>query len=280
MNSAMSPVPSSLPVLFVPHGSPNFALRPGAAGAAVARFAASLPRPQAIVIVSAHWRTDVPTVGLSESPLTIHDFGGFPEALRSIHYPAKGNRALGESIAARLQASGFLTTSDTQRGLDHGAWIPLRQMFPAADIPVVTLSLQPHRGTEHHLRLGAALADLPAAGVLIVASGNLTHNLADYQGATAETASPPYVRRFAHWVGKQLERGSSEALLRYRSLAPEATRAHPSEEHLLPLLVALGAAGNHWHAEPIFQGIDEQVLAMDSFAFWPTAYRVQHGEAA
>ncbi|MDQ5905441.1 MAG: dioxygenase extradiol [Pseudomonadota bacterium] len=277
---------TSLPVLFVPHGSPNFALHPGAAGAAIARFAKSLPRPQAIVIVSAHWSTDVATVGLAEAPQTIHDFGGFPDALRSISYPARGNRALGETIAAKLQVSGFATRLDTRRGLDHGAWIPLRQMYPNADVPVVTLSLQPHRGTEHHLRLGAALADLPAAGVLIVASGNLTHNLADFQTAAADTPSPAYVRRFADWIGKQLERGSSEALLRYRSLAPDATRAHPSEEHLLPLLVALGAAGNagnagnDWRAEPIYQGIDEQVLAMDSFAFWPAAHGVQQGEAA
>ena len=130
------------------------------------------------------------------------------------------------------------------------------------------------------------MADLPAAGVLIVASGNLTHNLADFQTAAADTPSPTYVRRFADWIGKQLERGSSEALLRYRSLAPDAARAHPSEEHLLPLLVALGAAGNagnaenDWRAEPIYQGIDEHVLAMDSFAFWPAAHGVQHGEAA
>lgn len=274
---------TSLPVLFVPHGSPNFALHPGTAGAAISRFTAGLPRPRAIVVASAHWCTEVATVGLSEAPQTIHDFGGFPEALRRIDYPARGDRALGKTVVAKLQAAGFTPEVDAQRGLDHGAWIPLRQMYPDADIPVVTVSLQPHRGTEHHLRLGAALADLPATGVLIVASGNLTHNLADFQVATADAPSPEYVRRFADWIGKQLERGSSEALLRYRGLAPDATRAHPSDEHLLPLLVALGAAGkarNNWRAEPIYRGIDEHVLAMDSFAFWPAAHGTQHGEAA
>lgn len=267
-------------MLFVPHGSPNFALKPGAAGAAISALAAKLPRPRAILLISAHWATDIATVGAAEQPPTIHDFHGFPAELQAITYPAHGDRVLGEQILAALYAAGFEARIDTQRGLDHGAWIPLRQMYPAADIPVVTLSLQPHRGTEHHFRLGTVLAALPASGVLIVASGNLTHNLADYQAAGRDSAVAGYVHPFAEWVWKQLERGSSEALLRYRNLAPNAARAHPSEEHLLPLHVALGAAGNLWHAERLYSGIDDHVLAMDSFAFWPTPSEQTTGEHA
>lgn len=259
----------ALPVLFVPHGAPSFALHPGAAGAALARVATTLPRPRAIVVVSAHWSTDEPTVGGAEWPETIHDFHGFPPALDAIRYPAHGAPALADEVAATLRVAGFAAQVDRQRGLDHGAWIPLRLLYPEADVPVLTLSLQAHRGAEHHLRLGRALAGLPAAGVLLVASGNLTHNLADFRLGESGAAAPAYVRRFADWIWQQLERGSSEALLRYRCLAPEAARAHPSEEHLLPLFVALGAAGNVWQVERLYSGIDDRVLAMDSFAFRP-----------
>ncbi|HEX5802462.1 MAG TPA: class III extradiol ring-cleavage dioxygenase [Azospira sp.] len=258
-----------LPVLFVPHGAPSFALHPGAAGAALTRFAAALPQPRAILVVSAHWSTEEPTVGGSEWPATVHDFHGFPAALDTIRYPAPGAPALADEIAATLAAAGFAARVDRQRGLDHGAWIPLRLLYPEADVPVLTLSLQAHRGAEHHLRLGRALAALPAAGVLIVASGNLTHNLADFRLGWGDSEAPAYVRRFADWIWQQLERGSAEALLRYRSLAPDAARAHPSEEHLLPLFVALGAAGEVWHSERFYNGIDDRVLAMDSFAFRP-----------
>ncbi|MCP5268095.1 MAG: dioxygenase [Zoogloeaceae bacterium] len=257
------------PVLFLPHGAPSFALQPGAAGAAVSSFAGSLRRPRAIVVISAHWCTDVATVGTASAPDTLHDFHGFARALYAIRYPAHGDRALGEHVAELLRQAGLDTSIDEQRGLDHGAWIPLRQMFPDADIPVVSLSLQPHRGTEHHLRLGAALAALPAQGILIVGSGNLTHNLNDYRPTSGEVPAPDYIRRFADWIWMQLQRGSSAALLRYRSLAPDAVRAHPSEEHLLPLLVALGAAGNDWRVERLYSGISDHALAMDSFAFWP-----------
>ncbi|MBI2308855.1 MAG: dioxygenase [Rhodocyclales bacterium] len=261
--------PTSLPVLFVPHGAPSFALHPGPAGAALTRFATGLPRPRAILVVSAHWSTDEPTVGGAEWPQTIHDFHGFPAALDAIRYPAQGAPALADEIAATLAAAGFAARVDRQRGLDHGAWIPLRLLYPEADVPVLTLSLQAHRGAEHHLRLGRALTGLPSAGVLLVASGNLTHNLADFRLGGGSAEAPAYVRRFADWVWQQLERGSAEALLRYRGLAPDAARAHPSEEHLLPLFVALGAAGNDWRAERLYSGIDDRVLAMDSFAFRP-----------
>ncbi|MFC5299945.1 dioxygenase [Azospira restricta] len=268
------------PTLFVPHGAPTFALHPGAAGAALTRFAAALPRPRAVLVVSAHWSTDAPTVGGAEWPATVHDFHGFPPALAAIRYPAPGAPALADEIAATLAAAGFAARVDRQRGLDHGAWIPLRLLYPEADVPVLTLSLQAHRGAEHHLRLGRALTGLPAAGVLLVASGNLTHNLADFRLGGGDADTLAYVGRFADWVWQQLERGSAEALLRYRGLAPDAARAHPSEEHLLPLFVALGAAGNDWRAERIYSGIDDRVLAMDSFAFRPRNPDNANGEPA
>lgn len=268
-NAAMS----ALPTLFVPHGAPTFALRPGAAGAALAAAADRLPRPRAIVVVSAHWETAVPSVGVPAATgtrRTIHDFRGFPEPLYNIDYPASGDAAIGTEVLATLAAAGFLA-HPVERGLDHGAWIPLRLMYPAADIPVVPLALQHGQGPAYHHALGKALAGLPASGILIVASGNLTHNLRDYQTAHRDKTSPAYVAHFAEWIAERLAARDLDALLDYRAQAPDAARAHPSEEHLLPLFVALGAAGNEWHAERLHSGIDDHVLAMDSFALWPSS---------
>jgi len=258
------------PSLFVPHGAPTAALRPGAAGAALSRAAAGLTRPRAVVIASAHWDTPEPTVGLADRPATIHDYWGFPRELYGIDYPATGCREAAGEVLEQLRAAGFAAAGDSQRGLDHGAWIPLRQMFPEADVPVIPLSLQYARGPAHHLAVGQALAPLAARGFLIVGSGNLTHNLRDYQLAAGKGAPAfDYVRAFADWIWQRLQAGDTEALLDYRRLAPGAVRAHPSDEHLLPLYLALGAAGVGARAERLHAGIDEYVIAMDAFAFHP-----------
>lgn len=257
-----------LPSLFVPHGAPTFALRPGAAGAALARQAAGLPRPRAVVAMSAHWETARPTVGTATRLETMHDFRGFPEALYRIRYPATGCPEAARAVGRAIEANGMQVDFDADRGLDHGAWVPLRKMFPEADVPVVPLSLQPGAGPEHALRVGRALAPLRREGLLIVASGNLTHNLRDYSEAGPAHAEPPaYVRRFADWIHQQLVAGDTAALLDYRAQAPDARRAHPSEEHLLPLFVALGAAGEPFETLRFHAGIDDAALAMDAFAF-------------
>lgn len=267
----MTQLPTPLPILFVPHGAPTFALNPGAAGAALATMARRLPRPRAILIVSAHWATVAPTVGTAARNRTVHDFGGFPDDLYAIDYPAAGDAGLAARIASLLSAAGDIGVPviDDRHGLDHGAWIPLRLMYPRADIPVVALSLQPALGSGHHFRLGQALASLPADGILIIASGNLTHNLRDYQQTRNDELTPSYVRAFADWVWNRLQAGDVDALLDYRAIAPAAARAHPSEEHLLPIHFALGAAGSDWHAERLHASVTDRVLAMDSFALWP-----------
>jgi len=256
------------PALFVPHGAPTFALQPGAAGAALERLAARLPLPRAIVVVSAHWTTKVPTVGLAERPETIHDFSGFPAELYAVQYPATGCPEAAREVAGSLVEAGLPVTLDPARGLDHGAWVPLRLMFPDADVPVIPLSIQPRDGTAGALRLGRAVAPLLDRGFLVVASGNVTHNLADYVGASrVRHGTPAYVREFADWVWERLLARDVAGLLDYRSLAPDAARAHPTEEHLLPLYVALGAAGEDFGAERPHAGIDDYVLAMDTYSF-------------
>lgn len=256
------------PSLFVPHGAPTFALRPGAAGAAIAEEAAGLSHMRAVIVVSAHWDTAVPTVGSAARPQTIHDFGGFPDELSRIRYPATGCARGSEEVVAALRTAGIDAVSDAGRGLDHGAWIPLRMMYPDAEVPVVPLSIQSARGPAHHLQLGRALAPLAARGFLIVGSGNLTHNLRDFQSAVlAGGQTPGYIREFADWMWRHIESGDERSLLDYRRLAPGGARAHPHEDHLLPLFVALGAAGEHPHSRRFHAGVDDYVLAMDAFEF-------------
>ena len=258
------------PSLFVPHGAPTFALRPGAAGAAIAAAAGALSLPRAIVIVSAHWDTALPTGGLADRPETIHDFWGFPEELYALRYPASGCREAAEEVVAAIQTAGLPVERDAGRGLDHGAWVPLRLMFPDADVPVVPLSIQSHGGPQQAYQLGQALAPLAARGFLIVASGNVTHNLRDYQTAARNGGqTPAYVRQFADWIAARLDAGDIPALLDYRRQAPGAVQSHPSDEHLLPLYVALGAGGENARAERFHSGIDDYVIAMDAYSFLP-----------
>lgn len=261
-----------LPSLFVPHGAPTFALHPGAAGTRLARLGSELPRPRAIVVASAHWDTPTPLVGAAAQPETIHDFWGFPEPLYDFHYPAPGAPDVASDVVELLGQAGFAAEPSGDRGLDHAIWIPLRLMFPHADVPVVPLSIQSHAGPEYHYRLGQALAPLLRNDVLVIGSGNLTHNLRDYQLATVSGGgTPPYVHEFADWVWQRLEGNNLAALFDYRRYAPAAQRAHPTEDHLLPLYVALGAAGANQEATRLHAGVDDLVLAMDVFAFQPRA---------
>ena len=260
----------TLPSLFVPHGAPTFALRPGAAGAALATRAATLQQPRAIVIVSAHWDTAVPTISFADRLETIYDFWGFPDALYQIRYPATGCREAAEEVAQAIAEAGLPVARDEQRGLDHGAWVPLRLMFPEADVPVVPLSLQSHGGPEAAYRLGQALAPLAARGFLIIGSGSITHNLRDFQLAWHNGGqTPAYVRQFADWLAERLAAQDIPALLDYRRQAPGGVQAHPSDEHLLPLYVALGAGGAQARAERFHAGIDDHVIAMDAYSFLP-----------
>lgn len=259
---------SNRSVLFVPHGSPMFALQPGAAGAAMNDVVASMGTPRAIVVVSPHWETSVPTVGTATRLETIHDFGGFDPRLFEIQYPATGCPEAAAQVTQALQAAGLSVATDAHRGLDHGAWVPLRQMFPDADVPVVPLSVQHHGGPQHAYRVGQALAPLAEQGFLIVASGNITHNLRDWQRISMTgQATPGYVQQFADWVHSQMSARQTDALLGYRATQPAGTLAHPRDEHLLPLFTALGAAGADAQPEAFYRGIYDHVIAMDGYTF-------------
>jgi 4,5-DOPA dioxygenase extradiol len=262
-------VTAPLPVVFVSHGSPMHALEAGAAGEAWAALGRGLPRPRAILIVSAHWETDAPALTGAAQPETIHDFYGFPEPLYRIRYPAPGAPELAERAAALLGGAGFAAQVDPARGLDHGAWSPLLHAYPDADVPVVQLSLQSAHGTRHHLAVGRALAPLAAEGVLLVGSGHMTHNLHDWVRGAGEVPPAPYALEFQAWIAARIGARDLEALADYRSHAPHAVRAHPSEEHFLPLFFALGAAAPGGASERLYEGIEGGALAMDAWLFRP-----------
>lgn len=255
-----------LPVVFVSHGVPTLALEPGPARGALAALGTSLPRPRSILVVSAHWETPEPEVGVSLQPETIHDFYGFPQALYAMRYPAPGAPALAARAAALLEAAG-IEAKAVDRGLDHGAWVPLSLMFPAADIPVTQLSLQTARGTAHHWRLGELLRPLRDEGVLILASGSVTHNLGEFGRYRYDDDAPAWVTAFNDWLHARLLGMEREALLDYRDRAPHAARNHPTPEHLLPLFVAAGAATPGVAPRRVHAGYTYGVIGMDAYRF-------------
>lgn len=259
----------TLPTLFLSHGSPMHAIEPTTASRAWQELGRTLPKPRAILIVSGHWESSVPLVTGSANPQTIHDFGGFPAALYQIEYPARGDPDLAARAVALLKHEGIAAGVDGNRGLDHGAWVPLRWMYPDASVPVVQLSLQTELGPAHHLRVGRALASLGNEDVLVVGSGHTTHNLGDWMRGRDGGTPLPYAEAFARWLGEKLEGHDVEALLDYRHEAPGAVRAHPTEEHFLPLFVALGAAGDAATPEPLLRGFEGNALALDSYLFRP-----------
>ena len=270
-----------LPTVFVSHGSPMHAIDAGRAGDVWAELGRTLPRPSAVLIASAHWETELPMLSTARQPETIHDFGGFPPELYKISYPAKGAPNVAQRAIELLKSGGLTGTANACRGLDHGAWVPLRRMFPNAEVPVAQVSIQPSLDAAHHLRLGAALAPLASEGVLVIGSGHITHNLRDWMDkvrardsrAVTDGAAEEYVSEFREWIADKLLHDDRAALVRWRELAPHAARAHPTPEHLLPLFVAFGAAcradGRPPRVQRLDAGVDSGVLAMDAYIFSP-----------
>lgn len=253
-----------LPSLFISHGSPMLALEPGASGPALARLAAELPRPKAIVLVSAHWESRELLVASGERPDTWHDFGGFPPALFAVQYPAPGQPALAAEVAKLLTDAGLPARLDPNRPFDHGAWVPLSLMYPAADIPVVQVSLPSREGPALQEQVGKILSSLRDQGVLLIGSGSITHNLRELSWQAGPEQALPWALAFRDWMVDRLTLDDSDALLDYRQQAPHAVRNHPSDEHLLPLYFARGAGERFSIAH---QGFTLGALGMDIYRF-------------
>ena len=258
---------SALPTLFVSHGSPMLILEDVPARRFLAGLGGLLPRPKAILVMSAHWNTRVPAVSVATRPATIHDFYGFPPELYRQQYPAPGAAEVAARAAALLDAAGIATATVGDYGLDHGAWAPLKLAYPAADIPVAQIAVQPNADPRHHFAIGAALRPLRDEGILLMGSGSFTHNLGGLTRGPGEIPVAPWAQGFIDWMVAAMEQGRTDDLLDYRSKAPFARENHPTDEHLLPFYFALGAATPGARVERLHQGVMYGALAMDTFQF-------------
>ena len=253
------------PVFFISHGAPTFATEPGKLGAQLQAIGRQLTGIRAVLVVSPHWQTRGVEVMTTAQPDTVHDFGGFPAELYALCYPAPGHPDLAREAAQRLTQAGFTARLQAQRGLDHGAWVPLYHLLPQAQVPVFQVSMPLDLDTRQALQMGLALAALRTQGVVIVGSGSMTHNLYEVREPGAQPL--PYVQDFTTWVRTAVATHGIAHLANYRVEAPHAQRAHPSEEHFLPLLVALGATHD---ADPlrVLEGdITHGVLSMESYVW-------------
>lgn len=255
-----------LPSLFLSHGSPMLAIEDSPTGRFLDHLGTRLPQPRAILVASAHFVHARPTLTASSTPDTIHDFGGFPETLYRIRYPAAGAPALADQVASRLRDAGFAAQVDGHHGLDHGVWVPLRRMYPDAGIPVVALSVNPAQTAEWHYRIGLALAPLREQGVLVVGSGGFSHNLRALDWQHAHAAPYDWVATFTDALRDRLLAGDAEGAIDWTAL-PDAHRNHPTTEHLFPLYVALGAGGEGATGRLLHRDVEMGGLALDAFAF-------------
>jgi 4,5-DOPA dioxygenase extradiol len=257
-----------MPLLLLSHGAPLAALETESDYArALAAFGQRV-RPRAVVILSAHWQTRAPAVAVTaaERPPLIYDFSGFPRELYEMKYPAPGAPELAREIVDALcgahvdGAPQFVAALDERRGWDHGAWVPMRLLYPEADVPLVQVSV-PTANASALLAMGRVLAFLRGKEVLLVGSGGATHNLSGIGDASAEWAT-----KFDEWFADVIVRRDFDALAAWRENAPEAKMAHPSSEHFDPLIVVAGASGEADRVVPVYDGFVYGTLSLRSFA--------------
>lgn len=263
---------TSMPTLFISHGGPDIVLRDSAARRYLTTVHDLLPKPKAIVILSAHFETDGVAVVTDPAPGMIYDFGGFAPELYRMVYPARGEPALAARVFGMLEAAGLEPHTFERRGYDHGTWTPLKLAFPDADIPVVQVSIDPHRDARWHYAIGQALAPLREEGVLLIGSGHITHNLRAFfsvlrKGAAPDPALPGKVDAFTGWFADRLAAGDTDALLDWKRRAPFPADNHPTDEHLMPIFFAYGAAGSHPKAERVHNSVEHGFFANDSYLF-------------
>jgi 4,5-DOPA dioxygenase extradiol len=256
-----------LPALFVSHGSPMIALEDDPWGRALMQFGAATARPRAVVVVSGHWEAPAPVrVTASPTPETIHDFSGFPEALYRIRYEARGDPALASRVGELLKKADLRVALDPRRGLDHGAWVPLRFLYPRADVPVVEVSQIVPREPEDALRMGAALSRLRDEGVLLLGTGGIVHNLRRMDGADDPNRVADWARAFDSWVAARLEAMDVAGIAAYRTAAPYPELAVPTSDHFDPIFVVLGSARPGERVTMVHEGFRYGTISMRSFS--------------
>jgi 4,5-DOPA dioxygenase extradiol len=254
-----------IPSYFFAHGAPSLVLEENDYTDMLKKFAANSPSPKAIVLFSAHWEEPVQTVSAVETYGTIYDFSGFQDELYRMTYPAKGDRALSEQIRSLFAQNGIESALDEKRGLDHGAWAVLKLLYPNADIPVVALSVNRHLSNEQQYKIGQALSELREQDVMIIGSGGTVHNLwmLDWR---AQGISE-WADSFDNWIQSKLEAWDTEAMFRYRELAPHAREAVPTSEHFIPLLLAMGAGDKNREAKLLHRSYQYGSLSLSCWQF-------------
>ncbi len=253
------------PVMFVSHGAPSFALEPGELGLRLRACGPSLDGLRALLVISPHWQTHDLRVSSAAQPTTIHDFAGFAPELYTLRYPAKGAPHLATEVIKTLVTDGWAVSAAPDQGMDHGVWVPLMFLRPAADLPIVQISLPALMTAQQAHRLGQSLQRLRARGIGILGSGSMTHNLSEFRGPvkTPET----YVLAFSQWVQETIERRDEGALIDYRHRTPHAQRAHPTQKHFLPLLIAFGASAPEDHFAVLAREVRFGMLSMESYSW-------------
>jgi 4,5-DOPA dioxygenase extradiol len=251
----------------VSHGSPVIAIENEAWGQALKQFASSIPKPRAAVVVSGHYEAPLPVrITASQAPETIHDFSGFPPQLSRIQYVAPGDPELAARIRNLLGRSGITAALDPRRGLDHGAWVPLRFLYPKADVPVVEVSQPLPRTPRDALKIGEALSSLRNDDVLLMGTGGIVHNLKRMDPADEPSRVATWARAFDEWVALRLEAMDVGAIANYRAIAPSAESAVPSRDHFDPLFVVLGSAAPGERVRTLHEGFRYGSISMRSFA--------------
>lgn len=228
-----------MPAYFFAHGAPSIVLEDNEYTDLLKQFRHETPKPRGIVLFSAHWEESVQTVGAADTFDTIYDFGGFQDELYRMTYPAKGDAELGEQVKRLFAEHGIESAANDKRGLDHGAWAVLKLLYPEADIPVVSLSVNRYLPNAQQYAIGQALSALREQDILVIGSGGTVHNLRKLNWRA--DGVEPWAEQFDNWLEDKLESWDTEALFRYEELAPHATEAVPTSEHFIPLLLAMGA---------------------------------------
>lgn len=261
----------AFPPLFLSHGAPNMALQDTPVRQFMRELEQSYGHPDAIIVCSAHFETDGAAVVCDPSPEMIYDFRGFEAELYEMHYPAPGDPKLAEEVFEAIQGAGLPVKKMAKRGYDHGTWVPFSLIWPEANIPIVQVSIDPDASPVYHYTLGQALAEFSERNVAIVGTGQITHNLqalfAKGRDAELDNNIKDWVIEFLRWFDEKLEGGEVEQLLSYREAAPHAKANHPTDEHLLPIFVAMGAAGKKFEARKIHASYTFDFLAMDAWEF-------------
>lgn len=243
-----------MPSLFIAHGAPLLAIESNDYTKFLNQLGQNLPRPKAVVLFSAHWESKVQQVSRVDQYSTIYDFGGFDPSLYTIQYPARGDQGIANEIGELFDKNGISFENDTTRGLDHGAWVVLRMLYPNADIPVISMSVNPNLSPAEQYQIGKALLELRKKDILIIASGGTVHNLRALKWADNGQVDS-WALEFDNWLAYNLENWDLQALFNYDSLAPHSTIAVPpyGNEHFIPIFYAMGAADNNQKAALLYR---------------------------